>query len=1345
LLIALSGVCLAAAVAGAQGEIAAARAEQPPVLDGRLDDPCWRRTPAVTGFTRPLSKEASAKPVSVKVSFDDAALYLAVTCSEPNPGRLRANAKQDGPDVWKDDCVELFLRTTENSLEFDQFIVNTAGAKQSLRRRAATGEHAWTPGWQSAVRVGAAEWSVEVRIPFVDIELAQPEPGQLIELKLGREDYTTGQAALSTWPPGSTYGGASEYGALYLGDPNRLPNPDLSGEQGDRVLAWGFSEGDAGLYASVEENGQRAIRVATPGRYSTMSQSLRLKPNSTYRLSADVKGDAGIYLRARTVLKPGGPSVPHTADFSPSPEYRRLEAQFPTGPDGNALIILGSTETSGKGTVYVRNLQVTPVVGYESAGPAIPVRADAPTPTVVTKLLVVDSRVVRGFVGAPFDGTLETLGWNSQAWEYPQRGAGAGVGYDYRNNDGLHVRLADSKGFDAILVRGGIRAKLYAGEVSWQGPGDAKPVYEFPGKARTSRALFEERVVTERLSFFDVSDGTMSNVAFFRIGSDPPGASRVAKWQVGDGAAAGSAPDQLGRRFEDKQRRTGTLVGDGKGSPVTLAAEGTVHFVSAPLDRDLPLAALGLDFELRQAPAGSQVTVAVQDPIDPRLELMGVDLALSGPGRFRVVLDFPDQVVPKGQPLWLTWSSRQPAEFAGSGGAGPEVLLYETDRATAVKEALPYRKFLMKSFFCCASEARPWMGITKKTDLDQWYATNEWGAQVREVMETVEHCRWLDPTDDTVRQYHEWLWQRRLDFPPFVPKIDQVPGAPEWATVARQAWLSARGVAKWWLDNRLTPTGEFGGVVGDDSDMYQNYVDLCMFETDGVAAQAKAAAANLAELAEQTTLEAGLNKRTMDPLHAYEEGLNQEALMAVWNYGDPVYLERCMVAARSTEALITVTPKGHRHFKSQECGAQDLRMDRKTDVDGHAHPLMWHPAFEVLWYNRNPKAEKLLRQLADGWLEHMEPRKYATSVDVATEKVTETTTRPLYGGYGGEGSAFCFLSWITGDEKYLQPFYETFAAGNTDTSPGNLLPEFIHHYELAELKDKLPSLVQGRGIAETLVTGNKQPMIDALKRDLAELQRFPAMYTTAEPFTDRIFLNALTNAALAYTGGYATRNKYNRSHAVSWSGFGTDYAALVLRASPRSFKALLYNFRAEPVTGEARLWTLDHGAYQLRVGPDQNADDQLDRAAADRSLEIVRGAPVRLMLPGKTVVVLELTQTKPLDDPRGRPDLALSAPEVRVEGSRVVGVVHNLGGAPAPRCIVALVDGSGRAVARKDLGALDAPLDLSPKRVAFALEGVPANHAGWSVVLDPDDEVEEIYEGNNRVEISRRPRAPQPR
>ena len=74
-----------------------------------------------------------------------------------------------------------------------------------------------------------------------------------------------------------------------------------------------------------------------------------------------------------------------------------------------------------------------------------------------------------------------------------------------------------------------------------------------------------------------------------------------------------------------------------------------------------------------------------------------------------------------------------------------------------------------------------------------------------------------------------------------------------------------------------------------------------------------------------------------------------------------------MAAAQSAAQLTTMTPAGHRHFRSQRVGA-DEREVSDTDTDAHAHPLMWHPAYEVLWYNHNPKVEKwLLGLLAMGW------------------------------------------------------------------------------------------------------------------------------------------------------------------------------------------------------------------------------------------------------------------------------------------------------------------------------------------------------------------------------------------
>ncbi|MFQ5810776.1 MAG: hypothetical protein ACE5JM_14265 [Armatimonadota bacterium] len=619
-------------------------------------------------------------------------------------------------------------------------------------------------------------------------------------------------------------------------------------------------------------------------------------------------------------------------------------------------------------------------------------------------------------------------------------------------------------------------------------------------------------------------------------------------------------------------------------------------------------------------------------------------------------------------------------------------------------------------------------------DLDAWAkARGDIGPLVAELVRCAEFCRQLGPDDHVAQQYDTWLW-RTAELGPLKPKIDEIPGAPEWAVVARQAWLTAREVPKWWLDNRVVPTGELGGRIGDDSDMYQNYANFPMISDDAVAVQINSAAAALAELAEEETLEAGLNKRTMDPLHAYEEGVNHEALMTLWNYGDPVVLERCMIAARSMPAVTVVTPKGHRHFKSQELGAEDMRIDRPTDTDGHAHPLMLHPCLEVAWYNRNARVTQFLREWADGWLEHQQPGEYATSVEVATEKVTASRrSSPLYGGYGGQASAFMLLYFATGDAKYLRPFMDFYAKGEAPSRADRSLPEAYHAGALDGVGDALPRLAQRHPILRTLVTGDKGPMIEALKADIAEIQRFKYIYTEAEQFTDRIFLRAINNAALCYTGGYATRNKYDHHYACSWEGLGTDFAALVLVARPDHFKALVYNFADEAREGRLRPWTLEHGWYRESRGPGGNGDDGADAVSGERNLEIWRGRGVDITLPPRETTEIELRQTRRLEPIYGRPDLALSALDTTVEGGTLNGVLHNIGSAAVEQCEVFLVDAAGETVKRQRLGPIPAPLDLDPVRVPYTFDGLPADPSGWRVMADREGTIPEIYEGNNAV------------
>ena len=192
------------------------------------------------------------------------------------------------------------------------------------------------------------------------------------------------------------------------------------------------------------------------------------------------------------------------------------------------------------------------------------------------------------------------------------------------------------------------------------------------------------------------------------------------------------------------------------------------------------------------------------------------------------------------------------------------------------------------------------------------------------------------------------------------------------------------------------------------------------------------------------------------------------------------------------------------------------------------------------------------------------------------------------------------------------------------------------------------------------------------------------------------------------------------------------FAALVLICRRDRFRCLVYNFRDAPNAGHVRFWTLDHGRYRFRTGPDRDGDDAADGSEREEVVVVARATAVPVSLPPGTVTVLELEQIERLDDIRQRPDLAITGREVSAADGVVSGVVHNIGAKPVSSYVVALADPNGRLRASKALGPLAAPTDLEPKRQSFRFEGVPADVGGWTVRVDPDDAVAEVFEGNNR-------------
>jgi len=982
----------------------------------------------------------------------------------------------------------------------------------------------------------------------------------------------------------------------------------------------------------------------------------------------------------------------------------------------------------------------------------------------IRKLLPIDCRVLRAFAVNPIDGCPMSRRVGRIA-EYPDR-LGAGIYYSYKKNDGLHVTLAEGEAFDTVILRGGAQTKMYADATEIGGPGKGKLLWTFPGGEGPQVARLKMAVKANTVSFFETTGGSIADVSFYRIQKGAKGTGAPKAWLVGSEPmeSAAPTPDALDELGEDepearvipdaiqralKERYGGKPVAlplvQEEGASELILREGVpVHLLAGPFEERSGLAAAGLQAKVKDAPLS--LTVAVHDPGDPRLDLTCAELVIPKAGNLSLVLDVPDQVLLKGTYLWLALKSDKDTKLYGADG-GPVLYTYAVRPEEALPEALSWRKMLLVGQFGSLSEPRPWGGYYKGMSREQFYGRNKYSRHCRELFGTIDYAHELAPNEDLIRQVREWVFSRHLSkFSP-APSAPAPPeGAPAWAWYPRLLWLETRRIAEWWVDERMVPTGEFGGRLADDSTLYQRFVDLPYFEKGGVAAKVMDGAMRMAELGEREALKNGLNIEVKDALHAYERGINQRALMARWFYGDPIYLERCMETARSVEKLTIVTGDGRRHFRNgNRMGAVDLEKPPKPSVERRATPAMWHPSFTVADYNRNPHILKIIREWADSWLKLMKPeeRLWPMGVEVLSGRVTEyRKDRPLHLGEASQAPAFLWLYALTGDRRYVEPFHWYYRRGEAAERARNYLDDVYIAGGVDDLdQETLAKLTRFNPVYESLLKGRPEPLVNACSEALAKALRWPDMYTDIHQNTDRIGVDYLYQdlASMVALGGHCGRNKFNPTHAVSWQGLGTDFGAWVMRNRPDGLKAAVYWYAEVARTGKMRVWRLQHGKYRVRSGIDTDGDFEIDAQERASVVELQKADGVDLTLAPRAVTIIEVEQVEKLEPIFGRADLAIAAREVTVKGRELRGTVHNIGAAEAENVEIAIVGATGKPIVRQSLGKLEAPTDLFPRQKAFSIQLPEDDRAGWKLLLDPQGQIPEIYEGNNVVHLDSLP------
>jgi Domain of unknown function (DUF5916) len=157
----------------------ATRAAAAPVIDGRLDDAVWNTADLSQAFTQqyPLDGQPPSERTTMRVLYDDDALYIGFDCEQTNTPIFTRLTRRDRDSESEWISVQIDPRR-EGKAAF-AFGVNVSGVLvDGLVTEPLNWNFDWDENWEARTARTATGWSAEFRIPLRVLRFDATQPVQ---------------------------------------------------------------------------------------------------------------------------------------------------------------------------------------------------------------------------------------------------------------------------------------------------------------------------------------------------------------------------------------------------------------------------------------------------------------------------------------------------------------------------------------------------------------------------------------------------------------------------------------------------------------------------------------------------------------------------------------------------------------------------------------------------------------------------------------------------------------------------------------------------------------------------------------------------------------------------------------------------------------------------------------------------------------------------------------------------------------------------------------------------------------------------------------------------------------
>ena len=303
-----------------------------PVIDGSLDDACWKEGAANTTYYEfnKVNPKKYAYPTLCTVIYDEKGIYVGVVNLDPSMKTLKRNVvKHNDPQTWTDDSAEIYFDAKANGEAYYKYVVNSAGKCDTAWRMDAANYHSgWlSPGRQVAAKMFDDRWEFELFIPWEDFHgLAKPDAGTVWTFAHLRFRFASGQPEFGSSSPGAAGAAPQNFGYLYFSDGAPVePQKVLDIVKARAKPVWGMEI--AGKTYLCDALGLKSIECTLEELSRRDAEEKRLRDEKAKAALAEMlSGGSG-------AVEPLPLPLAGTYDFTPPKEYDGYNGFYRHNPD----------------------------------------------------------------------------------------------------------------------------------------------------------------------------------------------------------------------------------------------------------------------------------------------------------------------------------------------------------------------------------------------------------------------------------------------------------------------------------------------------------------------------------------------------------------------------------------------------------------------------------------------------------------------------------------------------------------------------------------------------------------------------------------------------------------------------------------------------------------------------------------------------------------------------------------------------------------------------------------------------------------------------------------------------